>query len=93
MLVLRVAVVMFVKRSTPHIEFSQQAGIDEFSQGSVDSRSADMPFQAFSREPLDQLVRVEVVVLAEDFVDQVAPLFGIAHPATLQVFIKSLSRR
>ena len=73
MLVLRVAVVVLVEHARPHLQAAQQAGVHQLGQGAVDRRPADP--EAGPLHVVDELVGVEMVVLAEDVAHHVALLF------------------
>src|SRR5262249_33146788 len=74
-LVLRVAVVVLVKGPVPHVQTPQQTGVHEFGQRPVDGGPTHAEPGAL--HVVDQLVRVEVVVLSEDIQNHVALLLGV----------------
>ncbi len=93
MFVLRVTIIAFVNGAAANIEFSEQSGVNEFSKRAIDSWSANVTLLAFARQPFDQLVGVEMIVLTEDFVEQNPSLFRVPHPAALQILVEPLPRR
>jgi len=92
MVVLGIAIVVFVNRPAIQFEFPQQTGIHEFSQGAIDGRTADVSGVSFGGQLRNKLVGIEMLVMAEDKLDQDPPLLGIPHPATLEVLRESLLR-
>ena len=78
-LVLRVAVVVFVVHARPQLQAAQQAGVHELGQGPVDRGPADVEAGPF--HVIDELVGVEMMVLAEDEPHHVALLVreALAH--------------
>src|SRR5262245_49232996 len=88
--VLRVAVIVLVALARPQFQLAQQSGIDQFLEGAVDGGAAGLIAALLQR--VDELIGVEVVVLLEDVVDQIALLFGVAlRPgAAGQVFAELL---
>ncbi len=88
-----ITVVVLVNFSVAHIDAPQQPSIDKFVERPIDRRSADL--ETISLEFVDQLIRVEMVVLAKDETNQVALLFRETLRAwtTCQVFSEFLFRR
>ena len=72
--VLRIAVIVFVVHARAQLQSAQQAGIDQFAQGAIDRGPANAETGAF--HVVDQLVGIEVMVLAENEAHHVALLAG-----------------
>ena len=90
--VLGVAVVVFEDGAAVEGELSQQAGFYEFVEGSIDRRPTDSPSVAPLRQLFQELVGVEMFVMAEDVIDQQAAGLRHSHPTALQVLFKTLER-
>jgi hypothetical protein len=90
---LGIAVVVFVDSPSVQFELPQQAGIDELGQGPIDRRTADVSGVSLGGKLRNELVGVEVLVMAENVVDQDPSLFGVPHSAALEVLGKPLLRR
>ena len=75
-LVLRIAVIVFVERPRSDLQPAQQARVDELGERAIDRRPADADAGLF--HVVDELLGVEMVVLAEDVMDHVALLAGEA---------------
>jgi hypothetical protein len=93
MVVLGIAVVVFVNGPAVQFEFPQQTGIHELGQGAIDGRTAYVSRFSLGGKLRNKLVGIEVLVMAEDILDQDPPLLGVPHPATLEVLRESLLRR
>ena len=91
-IVLGVAIIVFVDAAAVEFKTPQQAGIDELFQRAVDRRAADVVVFAFPGKLIDELVGVEVFVMAEDLFDQVSTLLSLSQPAAEQVFLETLHR-
>jgi hypothetical protein len=74
-LVVRVAVVVLVAHARPDLQAAQQPGIDQLRQRAVDRGAADLEAGLLHR--VDEVIGVEMVVLAEDVADHVALLVRV----------------
>jgi hypothetical protein len=74
--VLRVAVVVLVVHSLPQFQAAQQAGIDKLAKRAINRGPADAETGAF--HVVDEPIRVEMMVLAENILHHVALLVGEA---------------
>jgi len=75
-LVLRIAVVMLVEHPRAQFQATQQAGVHQLGERSIDGGPADR--EAGPLHVIDELLGVEVVVLGEDEAYHVALLAGEA---------------
>lgn len=93
MLVLRISVIMFEKRPVAHVEPTEQTGIHELGQRSINSRTADSQAGVF--QVIDQLLGVEMVVALKDMTHEIALLAGksLLLRSAGEVFSKLVFRR
>ena len=91
-IVLWVAIIMFINGSARQLKLAQQSGIHEFVECTVDGGPADVVRLALAREFINEPIGVEVIMLAEDVIDQHTALFCVAHPAALQILFKPFER-
>ncbi len=75
--VLRIAVVVFIDGAAAEVHLSQEARIDQLGECAIDGGPAYFAVARLFRERGQQLVGVEVIVVAEDLLDD--------HPARLSV--------
>ncbi len=73
-----VTVVVFIHTATIEFKASQQTGINELFECSIDSWSANVVRLAFARELVDQLVGIEMLVAAEDLLNEESSLVGFS---------------
>ena len=88
-----VAVVVLEHAAAAEGHFSQEARFDQFTQRAIYGWPADMPFRDQILKMVHQLVGVEVVVMAEDLLDDNLPLSSYAFASRLQELSKTLFRR
>ena len=74
-------------------QFADQARLDQFTERAIDRRPAEFPRGQERAEVFEQFVGVEMVVMAEDLLDDQPPLFGQPFAAALQKLPKTLDRR
>ena len=79
-----VAVLMFVDAASPEGHLADQAGFGQFAEGAVDRGPAHLAFGDQLLEMVHQLVGVEVVVMAEDLLDDDPALVGDPFAARLE---------
>jgi len=75
-LMLRVAVIVFVEHARPEIESAQQARVHQLAERAVNGRPFRLEPSPF--HVIDELIGVEVVVLAEDIANHIALLVSVA---------------
>lgn len=92
MIVLGVAVIVLVNAPTAQAHRPQQAGIHQFVERTVNSRSADsLPVNLSAAE--NQLVGIEMVVPLENVIDKLQPLLRNPFALALQILHKPVARR
>lgn len=87
-IMLWVAIVMFVDTASIEFKASQETGVDEFFEGTVDGGSGDVVGCAFGGKLFDELIGIEVFVVGEDAFDEELALFGVPEAAALEVFLE-----
>ena len=88
-----VSVVVLEHAAAAEGHFFQEARFDQFTKSSIDGRPADLPFGDQILKMLHQLVGVEVVVMAEDLLDDNPPLSSYSLASRLQKLREALQRR
>ncbi len=83
MIVLGIAIIEFVNGSAIKLETLEQARIDEFSKRSIDRRGTDIVRLATTGQSIDQLVSIEMIMLAKNGVNQKLSLTGLTQSACL----------
>jgi len=90
--VLWIAVVMLIDGASVEHELPKQPRIHKLRQRPVDGRPADVTRLPGLWQLLHELVRVEVLVVAEDMVHQRQPLRRDPHAAALQELDEAVPR-
>jgi hypothetical protein len=76
MFVLRVAIIMFIAGALAKFDFTKETRINEFCEGAIDSGSANR--ESSFLHGIDELIRIEMIVLAENVAHHVPLLLGVA---------------
>ena len=93
MIVLRVTVIVLVDGPVVEHHLAQQAGIDQLGQGAIDRGAAYALPTHLLAQLLEQLIGVEMLVVAENPFDDDPPLLGDPFATALQEFLEPLERR
>lgn len=91
-IVLGIAVIMFVDGASIERESAEQSGFDEFRQGSVNRRAANVVGVAPLREFIEQHIDIEMRMLPEHMIDEQPLRPRHAFAATLEKLLKTLER-
>jgi hypothetical protein len=88
-------VAVFVLEDAPRAqrEFADQARLDQFAERAIDRRAAEFPFGQKWAEVFEQFVGVEMVMMAEDLLDDQPPLFRQPFAAAFEELAETLDRR
>ncbi len=93
MIMLGVAIIMLVNRATRDFKFSKQPRVNELAERPVNRRATHMTRFPLARQLVEQLIRVEMLMLAKHMLQQKPALVRISHALDLQILVKSLRRR
>ena len=93
MIMLRVAVVMFINRAACDFKFSKQPRVNEFAERPINGGAADVTGFPLAWQLVEQLICIEMLVLAKHMLQQKPALIRIPHALDLQILVKSLRRR
>lgn len=83
---------MFVDAAAVEFESAKQPRIYEFFQGAINRWPTDVIFAAFSRQLIDELVGVKMLMATENLLHQETALLGFPKATADQVLFKSLDR-
>lgn len=92
-IMLGISVIQFVDGATVKLKAIQKTGINEFSERSVNGGRADVVLLATPGQPINQFIRIEVIVFLENRFDQELALVRLPQTAGLKVLLKPLLRR
>lgn len=93
MVMLRIAIIVLINGPATEIHATQQAGVDQFVERSINGRSAHLRALGLGSEVDNQLFRVEMVVALKNVIDKNPPLLGDSFAFALQKLRKPLLRR
>jgi hypothetical protein len=92
MIVLGISVVVLVDGSSPEIHLPQQSGVDEFPKCAIDRGTTHTRLPRQPSHLINQVIRIEMLMSAEDVVHQNTSLLRDAFTPTLEILFEPLHR-
>ncbi len=90
MIVLWVTIIVFIHASTIEFKAAKQPCVDEFVESPVNRGAAYVILLPLSRQLVDQLIGIEVLVSTKNLFHQKASLLRFSQTSTAQILLKPL---